>query len=161
MHFDLGTMIFTAINVGVVIYVLKLLLFGPVGKILQDREVHIETSLAKVAQAQKEAEELLEKYQTQMSESKQEARAIIEKANKIAEQAREKVIAEAREEAEKTLEKAKREIHGEKAKALELIRKEAAVLAVLAAGKVINKQLDVEQHKDLVNQYIDEVGDLQ
>ncbi len=161
MHFDFWTVALTAVNVGIVIYVLKLLLFGPIGKILKDREDYIEKSLSKAASAQKEAEELLEKYQTQMGEAKKEAHSIIERANKVGEQTREEIVAAAREEAEKSLEKAKREIQGEKAKALEAIRKEAAVLAVLAAGKVINKQLDPKQHQELVEEYINEVGELQ
>ena len=151
----------TAINVLVVIYILKLLLFGPVGRILQERENKIESSLENAATAQKEAQELLEKYQQQMAESKKEAQEIIERANKIGIQVREEITKEAKEEAAKTLEKAKREIRGEKAKALEQIRKEAAVLAVMAAGKVINKQLDPKQHEELVKDYINEVGEIQ
>ncbi|KUO51294.1 MAG: hypothetical protein APF76_17605 [Desulfitibacter sp. BRH_c19] len=161
MHFDFWTVVLTAINVGVVIYVLKLLLFGPVGKILQEREETIESSLSRAADAQKEAQELLEKYQVQMSESKKEAQTIIERANKVGAQTREEIIKEAQVEAAKTLEKAKREIQGEKAKALEQIRTEAAVLAVMAAGKVINKQLDPKQHQELVQDYINEVGEVQ
>ena len=105
--------------------------------------------------------ELLEKYQQQMAESKKEAQEIIERANKIGMQAREEITKEAKEDAAKTLEKAKREIRGEKAKALEQIRKEAAILAVMAAGKVINKQLDPKQHEELVKDYINEVGEIQ
>jgi F-type H+-transporting ATPase subunit b len=161
VHFDFWTVVLTAVNVGIVIFVLKLILFGPLGKILQEREEKIEQSLSKAASAQKEAEELLQKYQAQIGEAKKEAQAIIERANKIGMQTREEIIKEAQEEAQKTLEKAKREIQGEKAKALEHIRNEAAVLAVMAAGKVINKQLDPEQHKSLVQEYINEVGEVQ
>ncbi len=161
VHFDIWTSVLTAINVGIVIYVLKLLLFGPVGKILQEREDKIESSLNKAAAAQKEAEELLEKYQAQLGAAKKEAQEIIERANKVGMQTREEIINEAQKEAEKTLEKAKREIQGEKAKALEQIRKEAAVLAVMAAGKVINQQLDPDQHQRLVQEYINEVGEVQ
>ena len=161
MHFDFWTVVLTAINVGIVLYVLKILLFGPVGRILQEREEKIESSLSRAATAQKEAGELLEKYQVQMSEAKKEAQTIIERANKIGIQAREEIIKEAQEEAAKTLDKAKREIQGEKAKALEQIRNEAAVLAVMAAGKVINKQLDPKQHQELIQDYINEVGEVQ
>jgi len=161
VHFEFWTVVLTAVNVGVVIYVLKLLLFGPVGKILQDREERIESSLAKAAAAQRDAQELLEKYQQQMNEAKKEAQAIIERASKIGMQTREEIIKEAQEEAAKTLEKTKRVIQGEKAKALEQIRREAAVLAVMAAGKVINKQLDPKQHAELVQDYINEVGEIQ
>jgi F-type H+-transporting ATPase subunit b len=161
VHFELWTSILTAINVALVIYVLKRILFGPIGKILQDREEKIESSLANAAVAQKEAQELLEKYQQQMSEAKKEAQAIIERANKVGAQTSEEIINTAKDEAAKTIEKAKREIQGEKAKALEHIRKEAAVLAVMAAGKVINKQLDPKQHEELVKDYINEVGEIQ
>ncbi|MEW6624182.1 MAG: F0F1 ATP synthase subunit B [Bacillota bacterium] len=161
MHFDFWTVALTAVNVGIVVFVLYKLLFGPVGKILKDREDYIEGSLAKAAAAQKEAQELLEKYQQQISEAKKESQAIIERARQIGEQTREEMIKAAREESEKTLEKAKREIRGEKAKALEHIRQEAAVLAVMAAGKVINQQLDPRQHEDLVKEFINEVGEVQ
>ena len=161
MQYEIWTIIFTAINVLAVMGILYLILFKPVSKILQDRDDKIESSLNNAAIAQKEAQELLEKYQHQMAEAKKEAHEIIEKANKIGMQTREEITKEAREEAAKTLEKAKKEIHGEKAKALEQIRNEAAVLAVMAAGKVINKQLDPKQHEELVKDYIDEVGEIQ
>lgn len=161
MHFDLHTLIFTAINIGIVIFVLKLLLFGPVGKILQEREATIENSLEGAARAQKEAQDMLAKYKEQMDNAKQEAQAIIERANTIGIQTKEDIVKEAREEATKTLEKAKREIQGEKAKALDHIRKETAILAVMAAGKIINKQLDPKEHQKLVQEYINEVGEVQ
>jgi len=160
-NLDVWQIAMTAFNVILVIYILKLLLFGPVGRILQEREDKIESSLANAATAQKEAQELLEKYQHQMAEAKKEAHEIIERANKIGIQTREEITKDARKEAAKTLEKAKREINGEKAKALEQIRNEAAVLAVMAAGKVINKQLDPKQHEELVKDYINEVGEIQ
>ena len=151
----------SAFNVIVVILILRLLLFKPVGRILQEREDKIESSLAGAAAAQKEAQELLEKYQQQMADARKEAQTIIERANKIAVQTKEETIREAKEEAAKAVEKAKREIHGEKAKALAQIRSEAAVLAVMAAGKIINKQLDAAQHEELVRDYINEVGEVQ
>jgi F-type H+-transporting ATPase subunit b len=161
MHFDPWSAALTAVNLGVVIFVLKVLLFGPISKILQEREDTIENSLSKAATAQQEAQELLENYQKQMENAKKEAQAIIEKATKIGEQKHLEITSQAREEAQQSLDKAKREIQGEKAKALEEIRKEAAVLAVMAAGKLINQQLNPKQHLRLVEEYIDEVGELQ
>ena len=67
--------------------------------------------------------------------------------------------AEAREEAAKLTKKAQEEISREKSEALNELRSEVANLAVLAAGKIVGKSIDVKDHENMVNNFVKEVGE--
>lgn len=161
LHFSFSTFILQTINLLVVMGILYLLLYKPVTQVLIEREQKIEGSLRDAAQAREEAEAALAKYQEQLKGARQEAQEIVDRATKMGEEMKQEIIAKAKEEAEKTLERAKTEIQGEKAKALTEIRGEIATLAVLAAGKVIDKSLTKEDHEKLISDFLEEVGEVQ
>jgi len=74
---------------------------------------------------------------------------------------KQQIVSEAQEEAARTVAKAKEEIIGEKTKALAEIRNEVANLALLAAGKVVNRTINDEDQKKFVEEFVSEVGELQ
>lgn len=158
---NFSTIILQVINLFVVMWFLYLILYKPIMRVLDERDNTIEGQLQDAENAKKDAKALLENYQTQMGKAQEEARSIMENAKKVGDETREQIVLEARKEANKTLERAKKEIEMEKMKALGQIQKEAATLAILAAGKVINKELNIEDHKRLVKEFVDEVGELQ
>ena len=80
---------------------------------------------------------------------------------KSAEAQKNEFIAEAKAEAQKIKDKAQAEIQDEKEKVLGEIRNEAATLALLAASKLIDRSLTDADHKQLVDKYIQEAGELQ
>ncbi|MGF7183931.1 F-type H+-transporting ATPase subunit b [Desulfitispora alkaliphila] len=161
MHFDFWTLLWTILNLFVVIVVLNKLLYKPMTEMMEKRENEIEESINKAATDRKEAEALLADYKSQIANAKSEAQKIIKEASEAAEKNKEQITAKATEEAERTLEKARREIRLEKEKALGEVRDEIATLAVLAAGKVVDKSISVEDHEKMVRQFVDQVGDVQ
>lgn len=161
MHFNLSTLIWTVINIAVVIVVLNKLMYKPLTKLIQEREDKVENSLTQAAKEREEATELLAKYQAQISKAKEEAQEIIDKATKTGEKIKDEIVIKANEEANRTLEKAKADINLEKEKALAMVRDEAATLAVLAAGKVVGKAITVEDHQRMIKEFVDQVGDVQ
>ncbi len=161
LHFSFSTFILQAINLIIVIGLLYKLLYKPLLKVLDERDGKIDGQLKNAESAKQEAENMLSEYKSQLSKAQQEAQGILENAKKMGADTREQIVSEAREEAGKTLEKAKKEIEIEKTKALGEIRSEATTLAVLAAGKVIKKELKPEDHKKLVEEFVDEVGEVQ
>ena len=161
LHFKFSTFILQSINLLVVIGILYLILYKPLMRVMAERDDKITGSLQEAQSAREEAGELLANYKEQLGQAKEEAREIVANAQKIADESREQILTTARAEADKTLVKAKREIATERAKAVDQIRSEAATLAVLAAGKVIRKELDTEEHHRLAQEFIDEVGEVQ
>nr|WP_277998755.1 F0F1 ATP synthase subunit B [Moorella sulfitireducens] len=152
---------FQVIDLLVVMGVLYILLYKPLGKILADREVKIEGDLRDAATAKEKAQQMLKEYQQQLQDARQEAQAILDRASKMAEETRAEIVARAKEEAGRALEQARAEIEGEKGKALAAIRSEAAALAVLAAGKVLGRTLTPDDQERLAREALDEVERLQ
>jgi F-type H+-transporting ATPase subunit b len=161
LRLDPWTFFFQIANLLIVISILYYLLWKPVSKLLEEREQKIAGQLADAASAKEQSERLLQEYEAKMLQVKQEAHDIIAKATRLGDDIKEEIIAKAREEAERTITVAKAEIQSEKIRAMASLREEAAVLAVLAAGKLLHKTITVEDHRRLVQEFIQEVGDVQ
>lgn len=161
LNFNPWTFLLQAFNLLVVMGLLYVFLYKPLGKVLADREARIEGNLNDAAAAREKAESILAEYRQQLQGARQEAQAILDRATKMAEETRSEIINRAREEAERTLAEARREIEGEKSKALAAIRSEAASLAILAAGKVLERSLTPDDQERLAREAIAEVEQLQ
>lgn len=157
---DWWTLILQSINLLVVMGVLYFLLFKPIAGVIQKRERFVEDSLAHAANSKEEADRLLAEYQEQLKEARTQAQEIIAKAANDAEEYARRKRQEADQEAQDVLAKAKREIELEREKALSAIRDEVATLAVAAAGRVLNREITKDDHKHLVDDFINKVGEL-
>lgn len=157
MHFSWSDFIWTIINFFVLLFILKILLYKPVLKMIDDRKKSIEESLEKAAKAQEEAERIKAEYDGMIARAREEAREIINKAQKTAAAEKEEIIATAQREAQTLLADAKLTIAQEKEKALRELRQEIGNLAVLAAGKILNRAVTLEDHQKLVDEFLNEV----
>jgi F-type H+-transporting ATPase subunit b len=99
----------------------------------------------------------------ELDKARKEAQEMIAKAHlRLEKRQRMQIISEAKNTAAvKVTEKAQEEIQREKEQALADIRNEVASLAILAAGRVLGKTMTVEEHRELVDKYIQEVGGIQ
>lgn len=159
MEFLTSEFIWTIINFLVFITLLKVLFYKPVMEMLRKRREEIETNLENAAKSRAEAEELRKKYHEEMASARGQAQEIVTSAQKAGLEAKEKIESEARDRAAKELEKAKEAIRREKDSALAELRQEVADLAIMAAGKVIDKTLTMEEHGRLAREFVQEVGD--
>lgn len=161
LHINFSSMALQAVNLLVVIAVLYKLLYRPVLNTLDERDKKINNDLDEAKKAREEANKKLEEYQESLNQVKEEAREIVAEAKKNGEKTREQILTESRKEAQEIMDKAKREIEEEKEQALEIIRSEAVTLAVLAASRVVRKDLDTEDNRRLVKEFVEEVGEIQ
>lgn len=161
MSIELNTFIWSIINFFVLLAILYKFLYKPVLNVLDSRKEEIANNLSHAEASRQEAEEMFQQYKKQLDDATAEAAEIIKKANKSAEEAKNEIIAQAREEAAAITEKAQMEIMREKEKALKEVRDEIASLAVLAAGKVLEKSITKEDHEKMVNDFISQVGNVQ
>ena len=110
-------------------------------------------------QARQKAEVLAQKREDELAGSRKEAKTIIENAKETAEKSKASILADAKLEAGRLKEKANQEIAQNKAEALQSVKGDVADLTISLAGKIISQNLDGQAHKELIDQYIDQLGE--
>ncbi|WAW15070.1 F0F1 ATP synthase subunit B [Peptostreptococcus equinus] len=151
---------FTLANTLIIFLILKKILFKPVLKILDEREQSIKNSIEVGEKAKEEGLKFKEEYETKLNTATNEGHQIVENAKQRAEKKYESIVDEARVEAENIKTKAYDNIEKDKQKAFNDIKNEISEMAVMAASKIIEKDLDENKHKDLIDDFIKEVGDV-
>lgn len=160
MDFNIKLMAWSFVNFLALLYILNKLLYKPMLQMLDDRKRTIAESFQQAESARQEADRIKGQYQGQLAEAKKEAQEIIERATKMGEEMREDIVKNAKVEADRAIKQAHTEITREKNQAVAALRQEVASLAVLAAGKVVGKSISVQDHEKMVQEFVDEVGDL-
>lgn len=151
--------IWSIINFLVLVAILNKFLYKPLLGMLEKRKEDIANRYEEAEAAKSEAQRLKEQYTEEMQNAKREAQEIITKASKLAEDTRAEMLRESREESVKIMKKAQEEIRLEKEKAKAELREEISGLAVMAAGKVLNRTLRPEDHEKMIREFVNEVGD--
>ena len=159
MEFGRTELIWAVINFAIFAAVMTWLLYKPVLKLLDSRAEEIEGRLSRAEKARVDAEDIRRRLEAQLAQAEAQARDILNKAAQQAEADREQVVGQAREEAERLIEKARATITREKERAIAELREEVAGLATMAAGKIIGKALSAEDHKQLVDQVVAQMGE--
>ena len=149
-----GILIWTLITFFIVLGILKWKAWGPLMKVLDDREKRISDALSAADKAKEEAQKVSSDYEEMIAKAESEKQEILSRAKEDADKLREKKEAEAESKCNDMLDKAKKEIEGEKAKALKEIKSVAVNLSVEAASKIIKKNLDTDDNKRIAEETI-------
>jgi F-type H+-transporting ATPase subunit b len=160
MHIDLYDLIGTIFNFFVILAILTYFFYKPVINFIDNRREEIARNISDAEQTRAEADKLLSDYQAQMQASRQEAQQIVDKAIRSGEESRQALLAQSREEAAALLENARKEIRRERDEALRTLRQEVVSLSVQAAGKILGRNITEEDNARIVNQFLDEVGEI-
>jgi F-type H+-transporting ATPase subunit b len=152
-----ATLIAQIINFLILLAILSKVAYKPLMKALADRQAKIAESLETAERERASAEELKREYQAQLAAARTQAQEIVDKAVKLAEQTKEEILEEARAENARLLKTAQEEIARERDRALAEMRNEVVALSVLAAEKVIARNLDAETNGKLVTDFIEKL----
>ncbi len=155
----IGDFILIAGSFLLLIFLVKKYAWGNITSVLDERAEKISSDIDGAEEARKKAEELASKREAELAGSRTEAKTIIENAKETAEKSKADILAEAKLEAGRLKEKANQEIAQNKAEALQSVKGEVADLTVSLAGKIISQNLDGHAHKELIDQYIDQLGE--
>lgn len=128
----------------------------PITNALQEREEEIESSIQRAEEALAEAKEIQAKNEEARRNAEQKAQRIIREARESAEELREEEEAKTRQKIQQMKEQAQAEIEREKQAALQELRDEVADLAIQAARKIIEEDLDADRHRQLVADALDD-----
>jgi F-type H+-transporting ATPase subunit b len=153
-----GTVIVELITFLAMLAILSRYVYPEVVKFAEARQRLIAQQLKDAEQARKDAEAHLKEAGAKVDEARRTAQTLIDGATKAAEQLRLEAKQKAEDEAKRLKETALKEIEAERDRALQSIRGEVAGLVVAATEKVIGETLDVAKHKQLIDRAIEEVA---
>ena len=144
---DLNATFFAQIlNFLILVAILRALCYKPVVRMIKAREDKIAESLAKADSDVAEAESLKKDYQAQLAEAREKAQAIVDKAEKVAASNRETSLQDTKREIEQMKKAAQAEIQRDRERAADQLKKEIVALSLLAAGKVVEKNMEASEN---------------
>jgi F-type H+-transporting ATPase subunit b len=146
-------------NTFLVFFIINKLLYKPVMRIIEAREKDVQANITEGEQNRAEGIALRKEYEEKVGLAKREGQEIIKQATLRAESKSEELVTEAKQEAAHIKEKANEEIVKERQKAMNDIKSSVSDIALLAAAKVIEKDIDKAKHEELINNFINEVGE--
>lgn len=150
--------LFNIINVFVLYLLMKKFLFGPVTSIIEKRTKSIETSLENADNKNNEALKLKQEYEKALKDAEMKATDIIKEARQRALEEHEKQLKAAKEEAAIMMDEANKSIELERKLSLQRIQTEIAGIAIAAAAKLIQKNMDEGTNKQIINDFLAEEG---
>jgi F-type H+-transporting ATPase subunit b len=141
------------------VWILAKFAWKPLMAMMEKRRLFIQENLAQAEAERKEAERIQREYKEEMRQARQEAQGIIEQAAKTGEQRAAEIVEEARRETEKLKASALADIEREREKAVSDVKAQVAGLSITVAEKLLRAKLDLSDQADLVDQFIQEIGD--
>ena len=163
MHVTVGELIGNFILIAgsfiLLLVLIKKFAWSNITGIFEERAEKIASDIDRAEEARQKAEVLAQKREDELAGSRKEAKTIIENAKETAEKSKASILADAKLEAGRLKEKANQEIAQNKAEALQSVKGEVADLTISWAGKIISQNLDGHAHKELIDQYIDQLGE--
>jgi F-type H+-transporting ATPase subunit b len=157
---DLGinvpVLIFQLVNFAFLLLVLKLFVYKPILKMLDERRERIREGLNAADRGREQAAEAERQAQEQIESARREGQTIIQNAQQVSQRLQEEGRQQAQQQAEAILERARSEIQLERDTAIAELRREFADLTISAAEKVIGQSLDRSAHQRLIEQALAE-----
>lgn len=153
-----GDMLFVMITFLVLMWLVKIVAWKPITKMMQDRSDKIVNDIDSAKESRTKAAELAQKRQAELDKTRDEANTIINTAKQNGQRQREQIVEDARNEASNLKSSAEKDIEQERQEALANFRKYVASLSVEIASKIISKELNEDDQKRLVDSYIEGLG---
>ncbi|GEL77250.1 F0F1 ATP synthase subunit B [Tenuibacillus multivorans] len=156
---NLGDMLAQLVIFIILLALLAKYAWGPLMKVMKEREDHIANEIDTAENNRQEAERLMNDANAELKEARQNAQKIIEDAKQTAKTQESSMLDDARKEAERIKESAREDIAQERDKAVQALQEQVATLSVQIASKVIEKELSADEQDDLIKEYLDKVGE--
>lgn len=158
LSFNTGFAIWVLISTVVFLVLMQKFLVPPIMKALDERENRIKDSLESAEKAIAKAEQISKDNDKALKEAEIAAQKIRKEALDDAEVLRSEKIEKAKQDADKIISDAKAAIEQEKQRAMVELRKEVSDLAIEAASRIIDAELDKNKNKKLVDDFISDLN---
>lgn len=156
LDINIWNFIWSAVNLILLFILLKIFLFKPIGKIMDERTRAIQDDIDSAKKSKEEAEALKKEYADNISEAKEKAQEIIMKAHEDAESEKTAILKKSQEEADRLIIDANKSIENERKRVISQAQTQIADLAIEAASKIVGENLDDEKNRRLVDKFLSE-----
>jgi len=146
------------VQFGLLFWLLQRFLWGPVTKALDARAQRIREGLDNAEAAKRERTQMQAEVERLLNEARREAAAIAERTTQAAEAAAATIRTQAKADGDRLRERAKTDAEQLHQQALSQLRSEVASMAVLAASRILGKEVDAKTHQALIERSLDEAG---
>lgn len=153
-----GLSFWTLVVFAMLVLILGKYAWGPILAAVDAREKGIQTALDEAAERNQEAEKLLANYKENLADARRQANELLAEGKAAGESIRMEIEEKARGEAQSIIERARAEIERERDAAIAEIRRESVDLALAAATRLVQENLDQEKDRVLVERYLTELG---
>jgi F-type H+-transporting ATPase subunit b len=144
----------TLLTFAVMFALLAKLAFKPIAQALDRRAEMVKKSMEEAEKTRQEARKLMEDYQKQIADARNEANKIIEEARGLGENVRKEIVGKANTESAALLQRAQEEIQRQKDKGIQELKDTVAQLSIQVASKVIEKELNEAGHRQMIENLI-------
>ena len=146
-------------NLMIQLVIFKKLLLNPVKKVIAERKAKADSQIADAEKLRTEAEAMKAEYEQNLQNARNEANQIVASAQKTAAARSEELLGEARAQAAALKQKAEADIAQERKKAVNEVKDEIGGMAMEIASKVVEREIREQDHQDLIDEFIKNVGE--
>lgn len=151
---SLTEFIFYLINFLILVGVLGKFLYKPFLEFMENRSQSIKDALDNAEMTNRRADEKMQNYNKRIAKAEEEGREIIRTAKQKADAQAAEIVADAHQKASDIIAKAEVAIEREKEKAMEDMRQEIAALAVMAAERIVEHEIQIMGQEAIVDEVI-------
>lgn len=155
---DPVTIVFTLINTLIIFILFKVFLFKPVGKILDKRNEMAAAEIAEAKRAKESAAKTEQEYIEKLAKAKEEAADIMKQATLRAQKREEEIVNEANQKAAEIKARAEENIERDKQRAVNDIKDEISDIVIMAASKVVEKEISAKDNEAIIADFLQNVG---
>ena len=153
------TLIAQICNLFIQLLIVKIFFLDKIKAILDQRREAADKQITEAETAKSEALAIKKTYEQNMQEAKAKADDLLMSAQRTANSRSEEIISQAQQQAAQIKSKAAADIELEKKKAINEAKNEISDLAMAIAGKVVARELNANDQADMIDRFIDELGD--
>ena len=146
-------------NLMIQLVIFKKFLLKPIKQVIADRKAKADSEIADAQKLRTEAEAMKAEYEQNLQNARTEANEIVANAQKTATARGEEIVGEARAQAAALKQKAEADIAQERKKAVNEVKDEIGGIAMEIASKVVEREISEKDHKDLIDEFIKNVGE--
>ena len=158
MEINFLEIILYIVNIIILFFFLRWLLYKPIARFLSNRTNEIQKQIDEAAQKYSDAEQLKAKYDEMMENAQDLATELINKSKSVADEQARQIVAEAEESADEIRTRTEKHIESQKQQAVLEMRQEVTRMAIQIAEKVLQREVSYEDNKNIINEFFEKVS---
>jgi len=153
------TLVFNLINFAILLYLLKRFLFKPALAYLDRRRDLIAARMQSALEGEKRAEELVAEQEAELASAKERSAKIVDEARLRSAEMILEAKRRAKDEAERIVKEARIQMEEERDRSIRELKDAYAEIAILAAERVLDREVKIEDHRRLLDRLLSEIDD--